>query len=86
MLDLVRVGVGRHVRPMRFGGAGRQDHRPLLRDGCRDLHLRHVAHAVFHRRSVQFVSRRNEEFDSHPGHDIKWHPISRSLCVRGTYR
>ena len=66
MLHLMRVGVGRHVRPVRFGRAGRQNHRPLLLDRCRDLHLRHVAHAVFHRRSVQFVSRRNEEFDSHP--------------------
>ena len=50
MLDLMGVGVGRHVRPMRLGGAGRQDHRPLRPYGIGNLHLGHVRHAVFHGR------------------------------------
>ena len=50
VLDLMGVGVGRHVRPVRLGGAGRQDHGPLRPDGLGDLHLGHARHAVFHGR------------------------------------
>ncbi|MBA3520436.1 MAG: hypothetical protein H0T75_22975 [Rhizobiales bacterium] len=48
VLGLMRVRVGRHMRPMRLGRAGRQDDGPLRLDRSRDLHLGHVGHAMFH--------------------------------------
>ena len=58
VLNLMRIGIGGHVRPMNLGGIGgigRNDNSLLGRNRIGHFHLRHVRHAAFHRPLLHFA-------------------------------